>query len=597
MIRFALSARTSTDDLQDPADSLRWQSDVATRLIASHGEIVTTYHDVDKSRSLPWDRRPEASRILRDLKNPNRGWDALVIAEPQRAFSGTQFEGILLQFAHYRVALWVPELGGPVDIDNDGHYMALSNYGTMSRAERNRTRLRVANAVRAHAQAGRWLGGRPPYGYRIADRGPHSNPSKAASGARLHQLEPDPAAAPVVQRIFAMYLAGAGYKQIATVLTNDGVPCPSSHDRARNPHRPGQAWAMSAVRSILANPRYLGYHVSGRTKKADVLLDPDAPMLGHVTRQQPQDRGEWVTASTQTYEAIVDEKTWHQVHALLAGNTRSNATTSAPRRNRTGVRRAGLSRYPLAGLVICDCCGKKLQGNTVRGHAFYRCKVSRDYPVPLDNHPPSLAVREDRLLPHVDQWLRGLFAPDRVEATATQVVEADAEGHREDAAVAQARLMLVDCERKLAKHLDGLEAGISAEVIAPRIAAAQREKDAAEAVLATAPPPPKPLTLGEVVETLSALHTLPELLDRIEQADRAALYHALGLIVRYRRVGASEEVNLTSTLQSVDLERVGGSARSRKSQFPGPQGVDLKRVGGPDYSNPDWRIRPMDLGR
>jgi DNA invertase Pin-like site-specific DNA recombinase len=103
-----------------------------------------------------------------------------VIAEPQRAFSGTQFEGILLQFAHYGVGPWVPELGGPVDIDNDGHYMALSNYGTMSRAERNRTRLRVANAMRAHAQAGRWLGGRPPYGYRIADAGPHPNPSKAA---------------------------------------------------------------------------------------------------------------------------------------------------------------------------------------------------------------------------------------------------------------------------------------------------------------------------------------------------------------------------------------------------------------------------------
>jgi len=61
MIRFALSARTSTDDLQDPADSLRWQMDTARRLIAPHGEIVTTYHDIDKSRSLPWERRPEAS--------------------------------------------------------------------------------------------------------------------------------------------------------------------------------------------------------------------------------------------------------------------------------------------------------------------------------------------------------------------------------------------------------------------------------------------------------------------------------------------------------------------------------------------------------
>ena len=63
MTRFALYARTSTDDLQDPADSLRWQAETAERLIAPYGEVVTVYHDVDKSRSLPWERRPEASRI------------------------------------------------------------------------------------------------------------------------------------------------------------------------------------------------------------------------------------------------------------------------------------------------------------------------------------------------------------------------------------------------------------------------------------------------------------------------------------------------------------------------------------------------------
>ena len=579
MIRFALSARTSTDDLQDPADSLRWQMDTARRLIAPHGEIVTTYHDIDKSRSLPWERRPEASRILRDLRNPHRGWDALVIAEPQRAFSGTQFEGILLQFAHYGVGLWVPELGGPVDIDNDGHYMALSNYGTMSRAERNRTRLRVANAMRAHAQAGRWLGGRPPYGYRIADAGPHTNPSKAASGARLHQLAPDPETAPVVRRIFDMYLAGAGYKQIAAVLTNEGIPSPSAHDPKRNSHRPGHSWAMSAVRAILVNPRYLGYQVSGRTKKKDVLLDPDVPALGHVTRQQWQQRDEWVTSTVQAYDAIVEAQIWHRVQALVASNTRTKAVTPS-RRTHAGVRRSDPSRYPLAGLVVCDACGKRLQGNTVRGYSLYRCRMSSDYASPLKDHPPCLSVREDRLLAHIDQWLSKLFTPENIEATATSIVTADSEDRREDPEVARARITLVESERKLAKHLDGLEAGIPAEVIAPRIAATQREKAAAEAVLASAPPTPQPLTLDEVIETLSMLRDLPELLGAIEQADRAALYQALGLHVTYRRVGAVEQVRLRTSLRAVDLERVGVRGPEKNSLVPALRSVDLERVGG-----------------
>jgi hypothetical protein len=67
---------------------------------------------------------------------------------------------------------------------------------------------------------------------------------------------------------------------------------------------------------------------------------------------------------------------------------------------------------------------------------------------------------------------------------------------------------------------------------------------------------------------------------RIEQADRVALYQALGLTVRYRRIGSTEEVKLTSTLRSVDLERVGGNQTCRNPQVTDPRGVDLVCVGG-----------------
>jgi hypothetical protein len=54
------------------------------------------------------------------------------------------------------------------------------------------------------------------------------------------------------------------------------------------------------------------------------------------------------------------------------------------------------------------------------------------------------------------------------------------------------------------------------------------------------------------------LRALPELLESIDQAERATLYRSLGLSVRYRRVEGHEEVRLTSTLGGVQLERVGG---------------------------------------
>ena len=66
---------------------------------------------------------------------------------------------------------------------------------------------------------GRFQGGRPPYGYRLVDGEPHPNPAKAADGQRLRHLEPDPVTAPVVDRIFDMFLAGDGVHAIAENLT------------------------------------------------------------------------------------------------------------------------------------------------------------------------------------------------------------------------------------------------------------------------------------------------------------------------------------------------------------------------------------------
>ncbi len=48
----------------------------------------------------------------------------------------------------------------------------------MSKGERNRIKIRVRSAMASQAVTeGRFLGGRPPYGYRLADAGPHPNPT------------------------------------------------------------------------------------------------------------------------------------------------------------------------------------------------------------------------------------------------------------------------------------------------------------------------------------------------------------------------------------------------------------------------------------
>jgi hypothetical protein len=77
-----------------------------------------------------------------------------------------------------------------------------------------------------------------------------------------------------------------------------------------------------------------------------------------------------------------------------------------------------------------------------------------------------------------------------------------------------------------------------------------------QAVLATAPPAPKALTIDQVTETLTALHEVPDLLASADPADRAGLYQALGVSLAYRRSESIEEVKLLVSL-GVGLRRVG----------------------------------------
>ena len=165
----------------------------------------------------------------------------MAIGEPQRAFYGNQYSLTMPVFTHYGVELWVPEIGGPIDPDSEAHDLIMSVFGGMSKGERNRIKLRVRAAMAAQAAIeGRFLGGRPPYGYRIADAGPHPNPAKAADGKRLHKLEPDPETAWVIRRIFAEYLAGRGLFAIAEGLTRDRVPPRPSTTPPATPTAPGK---------------------------------------------------------------------------------------------------------------------------------------------------------------------------------------------------------------------------------------------------------------------------------------------------------------------------------------------------------------------
>jgi len=177
----------STEDHQDPVTSRARQQAQAAALVAGHGRIVASFFDVGQSRTLAWARRPQAAALVAALADPDRGWDAIVIGEYERAFYGGQYSSMAPLFEHYGVQLWMPEVGGRVDFAAEDHEEAMLALGYQSKREITRTRIRVRAAMATQTrEQGRYLGGRPPYGYRLADAGPHPNKAHAAWGRRAH---------------------------------------------------------------------------------------------------------------------------------------------------------------------------------------------------------------------------------------------------------------------------------------------------------------------------------------------------------------------------------------------------------------------------
>jgi hypothetical protein len=204
----------------------------------------------------------------------------------------------------------------------------------------------------------------------VVDAGPHPNPRKAQEGYRLRVLALDEVAAPVVERIFALFLNGTGHKAIAHLLNLERIPCPSAHTPSQNRHRTGDKWQSSTIRAILDNPRYTGFAVYGRWQKVEELLNPDDVAAGHVVRFRRSAQAKIVRSREPAHPAIISVENFTRVQLELRARAgASRAGRSSP--NRTRV--AAEPTYLFRGAIRHAECGRKMEG-AKRSHAvFYRC--------------------------------------------------------------------------------------------------------------------------------------------------------------------------------------------------------------------------------
>nr|WP_239171111.1 recombinase family protein [Actinoplanes campanulatus] len=430
--------------------------------------------------------------------------------------------------APMRGGLWVPEVGGPIDPDNEAHDLVMSVFGGMSKGERNRIKVRVRTSMASQTQVeGRFLGGRPPYGYTLANLGPHPNPAKAADGRQLRGLVPDPNTAPVVQRIYTEFLAGNGLYVIAEGLTADGILCPSAYDRARNPHRRGTAWSKSAIRVILTNPRYTGRQVWNKQRTDEVLLDVDDVALGHTTIMRWNPKEKWVISKDIVHTPLIDADTFDQVQQVLQRRGDGPGFEHKQHRSR--------HIYVFKGRVYCGLCHRKMQGQRSNGEAYYRCRYPEEYA--LANkivHPRNVYLRERDIVGPLDDALAAAFRPGRIDRTVAMMAAAQAPEPVESEATRQARVQVANWDAKLTTYRAALEAGADPEVVTGWIKEAQTERAKAARVLNAPPPSRAPqMTPAQITELVAQLGDIGVVLGEADPADRAAVYQQLGVRLTY----------------------------------------------------------------
>jgi len=137
------------------------------------------------------------------------------------------------------------------------------------------------------------------------------------------------------------------------------VPCPSSVDPSRNPHRSGAGWTLRTVASILANPRYTGRQVWNRQHTDRGPLDTADDLLGQSEVRRWNALQQWAISRDIAHEPLVSEQDFISAQQTSALPPPSDGNTN---------------RYLLNGLIRCQECGRILDSHWVNGHAAYRCR-------------------------------------------------------------------------------------------------------------------------------------------------------------------------------------------------------------------------------
>jgi len=419
VVPVAFIGRTSTL-MQDPVASLRRQVRKSQAWLPAGFKIVAWYWDVEsggldleaRSQGDAWQAAAGAgiprdggmADLLRAARSPEPPF-AFVVCEDIERSARDNYNSLKLERRLRDEGIAIFATDEPFSIQGVNATTILVRRVKQGVAEWYRLQLKekVWEGLKEHNYDG-WNIGPVPYGY-VAERHTHPNPMKAATGRTKTRLAVDPARGPVITQIYRWRVTDQlGVPTIRARLNADPAQYP--------PPDSTRGWTLAGLYKILANPKYTGYQVLGRTH------------IASPTRRAVVPPEQWIWSREATHPALVAKDAWDAAQQVSAA--RGNVQDAEQPRTRPG------RRYRYRGRLWCKICKRRMRGVTrttphapkPASYTYYQCPhdpAPAAHAVAYPDHPNVMISEKALLAATASFFTQYVFGPDRAALLKAQL--------------------------------------------------------------------------------------------------------------------------------------------------------------------------------
>lgn len=267
--------------------------------------------------------RPKMLELLKEVES-NKYTGVLVMDIDRLGRGGMKDQGMILEaFKESNTKIITPMKTYDLNNEMDEEMTEFKTF--FSRRELKTINRRMQGGRVRSAEEGNYIATNPPLGYDIT----FINKSRTL---KINESE-----SKIIKLIFDLYGSGNGAGFIAKHLNSLGYKT-----------KTGGNFSSSSIIFILKNPIYIG-KITWKKKSIKKSKDPNK-----LTDTKTRDKSEWIISNGK-HQPIIDELLFHKVQEIIQG------------KYHVPYQLINSPVNPLAGLLVCKICGKKMVMRELRG--------------------------------------------------------------------------------------------------------------------------------------------------------------------------------------------------------------------------------------